>query len=98
MLYTVRSLHLATGEVVPMHVVEVQGGLVRSLFPFDGERQSMLWVEEAFISSNPSATVYGDIKKEAQQHTCCERSFFLYSFDSSGVEELQASSPLTKLV
>ena len=98
MFYVARRLHLATGEVIFMHVVEVQGGVVCSLFPFDGERQSMLWVEEAFLSHVPSAAVFNDIKQEAEQFIDCQRSCFLYSCDCPDGEGLQDSSPLTKLV
>ena len=33
-----------------MHVVEVQGNRVVGLFPFDGERQSMLFVDTLLLS------------------------------------------------
>lgn len=35
-----------------LHVVEVQHGNVISLFPFDGERQSMLWVDAILLSND----------------------------------------------
>ena len=97
MLYAVRKLHLATGEVLSMHTVEVIAGVVRSYFPFDGERQSMLWVEEALLSHICCAAVLGDIKKEVAQSSCCDQPLFLYSCDVPLCEGYVNSSPLTRL-
>lgn len=97
MLYAVRKLHLVTGEVLSMHTVEVVAGVVRSYFPFDGERQSMLWVEEAFLSHLSCAAVLGDIKKEVAQSSCCDQPLFLYSCDVPLCEGHTNSFPLIKL-
>ena len=97
MLYAVRRLHLATGEILRLHTVEVVAGEVCSFFPFDGEKQSMLWVEEAFISSVPDAAILGDIKKEAVCDVVAQ-PLYLYSCDAPACGELSLLSSLIKLL
>ena len=52
MFYATHKLHLPQGDVLSMHVVEIVGGVVQGWFPFDGERQSMLWEDELYLSCN----------------------------------------------
>lgn len=87
MLYLVRKLHTACGEVQRMQVVEVVDGVVRGFSPFDVERQSMLWVEDAFLSPSSCANVLGDL-----QQIACDASvagpLFLYSCDCADEQVL----------
>ena len=68
MYYATRKLHLPQGEVLSMYVVEIVGGVVQGWFPFDGERQSMLWEDELFLSCNPDAKTIKDISREVPVH------------------------------
>ena len=67
MFYATHKLHLPQREPLKLYVVEVKNGVVVSFFPFDGERQSMVWVDELFLSHCPQAHFLSDIKKEVAQ-------------------------------
>lgn len=67
MFYATHILHLPQREPLKLHVVEVKGGVVVSLFPFDGERQSMVWIDELYASHNAAARFVSDIKNEAMR-------------------------------
>ncbi len=91
MYYVARKLHFADGGVMCMQVVQVTDGVVQACFPFDGERQSMLWVEEAFLSPLPEAVVLKDILSVAEGARR-DGSFYLYSCESC-----ELFSPLKRL-
>lgn len=76
MFYATHKLHLPQREPLKMYVVEVKNGVVASFFPFDGERQSMVWVDELFMSHCPQAHFLSDIKNEVAQ---AAQPLYLYS-------------------
>lgn len=80
MFYATHRLHLPQREPLRLHVVEVVDGVVRSFFPFDGERESMLWVDELYASHNRQASFLSDIKDEPSQAAA---PLYLYSVDNS---------------
>lgn len=82
MLYATHKLHLPQSEPLKLYVVEVKNGVVVSYFPFDGERQSMMWVDELAISHSPRAVSVQYIKKEVAQPA---QPLYLYSVDRSTV-------------
>lgn len=78
MFYATRCLHLPQCEPLEMYVVEVTGGVVVRWMPFDGERASMLWAEELFVSQRAVAESLDDIKNEAAPQG--GQPLYLYSF------------------
>ena len=53
MYYATHRLYVANNNnPLRLHVVKVEQGRVHSFFPFDGERQSMLWVDVLLLSDN----------------------------------------------
>ena len=53
MLYLARKLRLPSGSVLNNHVVCVDDGVVAWWTPFKTECQSMIFVDELLLSSNP---------------------------------------------
>ena len=53
MLYLARKLFMPSGEVLDRYVVCVDDGEVMWWTPFETECQSMIFVEELLLSSNP---------------------------------------------
>lgn len=92
MFYLTRRLHLPCGDVLSMQVVEVAGGVVRGFSPFEVERQSMLWVEEGFLSHSSNAAVVGDV---AAGNILSPEPLFLYS---CATDECTPSSPLIRMM
>lgn len=82
MYYATHKLHLPCREPLKMYVVEVRAGVVVSFFPFDGERQSMVWVDEIFASHNSCAHNLSDIKNEAAQEV---QPLYAYSVSEPGI-------------
>lgn len=83
MFYATHRLHLPQQEPLKLYVVEACNGVVVSFFPFDGERQSMLWVDEIYASHNPNAHTLADIKNEVAQ---VAQPLYLYSRGNSPVD------------
>lgn len=96
MLYLVRRLHLVCGEVRRMQVVEVVDGVVRGFSPFDVERQSMLWVEEGFLSHSSCACVVGDFISVVPVDSGAGPLFF-YICDCDDGQALASSLPVTRV-
>lgn len=92
MFYATHTLHLPQCDALKLHVAEVVNGVVVSIFPFDGERQSMLWVDEIFASHMPRACVYGEIKNEVARDG---QPLYLYS--AVGGSALSDETPLLLL-
>ena len=82
MYYATHKLHLPGGTTLKMYVVEVKAGVAVSFFPFDGERQSMVWVDEIVASHNSHASILSDIKNEAAQDV---QPLYLYSVSEQGL-------------
>lgn len=95
MFYATRKLHLPQGGCVEMYVAELVCGRVVRCFPFDGERQSMLWVENLFLSAAPDAKKYSDIKNGIPADINSGQPFFLYS--ATLVEPLCDDTPLVAI-
>lgn len=57
MLYLAVNLHLPSGEVLGRMVVDVRGGEVVSVTPFERELQSMSLLDEIFLSFSPCTAV-----------------------------------------
>lgn len=81
MYYLVRKLHLAAGKELPLQVVEVVNGVVVAFFPFDVERPSMLWVEEACFSFSPAARSRDEVVKAVTMCGDSAQPLYLYSCD-----------------
>ncbi len=79
MYFVARKLYCSQNPPLEMWVAELKEGEVVSLFPFDGERQSMLWYEELFLSATKDARCYGDIRKETALCEKMGQSLFLYT-------------------
>lgn len=75
-----------------MQVVEVADGVVRGFSPFEVERQSMLWVEEGFLSHYPNATLVGDV---TVGEILTSEPLFLYS---CATDECTPPSPLIRMM
>lgn len=58
MLYLALKLFLPSGEVLNRYVVSVDNGIVTGWSLFDTECQSMIYVEELILSSNPNLTSF----------------------------------------
>lgn len=54
MFYVAHKVYFENNDPLTLHVVQVVRGRVVSLFPFDGERQSMVWVDALLLSDNMS--------------------------------------------
>lgn len=52
MYYATHTLYISDNNPLRLHVVKVEQGRVHSLFPFDGERQSMLWADLLLLSDD----------------------------------------------
>ena len=52
MYYATHRLYVSNNNPLRLHVVKVEQGRVHSFFPFDGERQSMLWADTLLLSDN----------------------------------------------
>lgn len=82
MYYVTHKLHLPQCEPLKLYVAEIENGEVVSIFPFDGERQSMLWVDELYISCNPQAHHLTEIINEAAREM---QPRYLYSVDGDSL-------------
>lgn len=76
MFYATHWLHIPQRAPLKLYVVEVRNGVVASFFPFDGERQSMVWADELFLSHCPQARFVSDIENEVAQ---AAQPLYLYS-------------------
>lgn len=56
-LYLARRLHAPLGAVLERYVVLVSDGRVLGWYPFDDEVQSMLLVDEMFLSRSSDGTL-----------------------------------------
>ena len=56
-LYLARKLHAPHGVVLERYVVLVSDGCVLGWYPFGGEVQSMLLVDEIFLSRSGDGTL-----------------------------------------
>lgn len=69
MYYATHRLYVSKNNPLGLHVVKVEQGRVHSFFPFDGERQSMLWVDALLLSDNDTLNGFfgtmGDIMQIA---------------------------------
>ena len=79
MFYATHWLHIPQRAPLKLYVVEVRNGVVVSFFPFDGERQSMVWVDELFLSHSAQARFLSEIKNEVAQ---AAQPLYLYSLGS----------------
>lgn len=52
MYYATHRLYISENNPLRLQVVKVEQGRVHSFFPFDGERQSMLWIDMLLLSDN----------------------------------------------
>ena len=81
MLYLARILHRENGEIQHNMVVKCSGGMLLNVQPFEREGQSMLLVEEVYISLLPSL--------ESLPLSVCAVAdasvLYAYSADSKGV-------------
>ena len=64
MQYVARLVHMPWGEQRRSQVVDVIDGKVLSVSPFQVESQSMIFVEEVYVTSYDTAVVASDIKME----------------------------------
>ncbi len=55
MYYATHKLYIGNDNPLVFHVVKVEQGLVVDFFPFDGEKQSMLWVDAIVLSDRDDA-------------------------------------------
>lgn len=58
MLYLALKLFLPSGEVLSRYVVSVDNGIATGWSLFETECQSMIYVEELILSSNPNLTSF----------------------------------------
>lgn len=84
MLYLARILHRENGEIQHNMVVKCSGGMLQNVQPFEREGQSMILVEEVYISLLPSL--------ESLPLSVCTVAdapvMYAYSADSNGVLKL----------
>lgn len=84
MLYLARVLHCENGEIQRNMVVKCSGGTLLDVQPFGHESQSMIFLEEAYISLLPSL--------ESLPLSVCAVAdasvLYAYSADSNGVLKL----------
>lgn len=75
MLYLARRLRLPSGSVLNNYVVCVDDGVVVWWTPFKAECQSMIFVEELLLSSNP------DLSSNPANETFLDTSDVLYLYE-----------------
>ena len=84
MLYLARILHRENGEIQHNMVVKCSGCMLQNVHPFEREGQSMILVEEVYISLLPSL--------ESPPLSVCAVAdasvLYAYSADSNGVLKL----------
>lgn len=84
MLYLARILHRENGEIQHNMVIKCSGGTLLDVQPFGHESQSMIFLEEAYISLLPGL--------ESLPLSVCAVAdasvLYAYSADSNGVLKL----------
>ena len=82
MLYVARIVHMPWGEQRHSQVINVASGKVLSVDSFHAECQSMVFVDETYVTSNDSAVVISDIKIELHH---AGGALYAYSAGEDGV-------------
>lgn len=82
MLYLARVLHMPDGKLQRNKVVRVECGAVKDFYDFAGEIQSMLFVDDVFVSNNDSLKLLADIKEIS--HQCDGEKLYAYRQDGAG--------------
>lgn len=74
MYYATHRLYISKNNPLRLHVVMVKQGRVHSFFPFDGERESMMWADTLLLSDdatlNGLAGSMSDILQKAAPSQC----------------------------
>lgn len=52
MYYAAHLIYISKNNFLKLHVIKVEQGRVVSLFPFDGELQSMQWADRLLLSND----------------------------------------------
>lgn len=81
MLYLALKLFLPSGEVLNRYVVSVDNGIVTGWSLFDTECQSMIYVEELILSSNPNLTSFALNKDSSNESSA---PLYLYKREQGG--------------
>ena len=82
MLYVARIVHMPWGEQCHSQVINVASGKVLSVGSFHVECQSMVFVDEAYVTYNDAAVVTSDIKIELHH---AGGALYAYSVGEDGV-------------
>ena len=77
-----RILNMPCGEQRCSQVVDVAAGKVLSVAPFKGESQSMIFVEEIYLSTMDDAHAVSDINKELHRSG---GALYAYSLGDEGL-------------
>lgn len=82
MYYATHRLYVSKNNPLGLHVVKVEQGRVHSFFPFDGERQSMLWVDALLISEDGTLScISGTLDEVLDAARPSEQGCYLYSIE-----------------
>lgn len=82
MYYATHRLYVSKNNPLGLHVVMVKQGRVHSFFPFDGERQSMLWADALLISDNEALNGFsGTLDEVLDVARPSKRGCCLYSIE-----------------
>lgn len=80
MLYVARIVHACDGDIMRNKVVVVEKGVVKDIYSFVGEVQSMLLVDEIFLSEFAGKWVLPDSMKKSHIYECGD--LYAYTLDS----------------
>lgn len=85
MYYATHRLYNSKEGFLRLMVVETEQGRVLSLFPFDGERESMIWVDALLLSSNENLDGRTDVLEALLCHSNSgDGECYLYSLKQTG--------------
>ncbi len=82
MYYATHRLYISRNNPLGLHTVTVKQGRVHSFFPFDGEREAMLWADALLISNDETLDGFlGTLTEILDAARPSEVGKFLYSIE-----------------
>lgn len=82
MLYLARELYTPSGEMLRNRVVDMTCGIVKNVYSFSGEAQSMSLIDEIYLSYNSSIKSVSDITTNPQ--SCESGDLYAFASDCNG--------------
>lgn len=83
MYYATHILYLSKENLLKLHVVEVADKKVLSFFPFDGEREAMLWTDALVLTNNPLPSFVSNIEECLPDSFNIDMPYLLFAVEKS---------------